>query len=253
MAACAGAPKTQPPVFSWQYYSFSILHNQEQPKDSPRMHIALDLVEVQQPANIAELFNRILYSGSTPQAYKNALIEQLRNDYRNVPGTTDSAALNWTYREAIDARRLENRGVEIERQKEVFTGGAHPSMETEYYVIDLESPRVLDINDLLYVTTEKTRELIYTYLRKHSGLKDGQPLSAGIYLTNEPELSSNFFITAEGMGFHWNAARIAPYSEGSIEIIVPWEDIRPQMPQSGVDIMIQCGIHFPPAPPEPAA
>jgi hypothetical protein len=39
--------------------------------------------------------------------------------------------------------------------------------------------------------------------------------------------NDNFFITGGGIGFFYNPYEIAPYSSGSTEIFLPWEEILP--------------------------
>jgi hypothetical protein len=81
-------------------------------------------------------------------------------------------------------------------------------------------------------------------MRKISKLERGQPLSAGIFYADVPELTYNFFITDEGLGLHWDPQQIAPYSSGSIEIIVPWYAIRPMMLTSGIQLLTKFNIHL---------
>jgi hypothetical protein len=104
----------------------------------------------------------------------------------------------------------------------------------------------LRIDDLFanFAEDRKLRDIVYEELRRHGRLERGQALSGGIYFSDEPEMTFNFFITDDGLGLHWDPDQIAPFSEGEIEVVLPWQVIRPMMLFTGIELLTKFNIHL---------
>jgi hypothetical protein len=251
MSACVSAPKAEAPRYEQHHYTFSVLLTPDQPKASPHLEIGLSLIELKYSTEQARYLNNILYAGKTYNEYKDFVLTNQREVYRTaelaVSSTGDASpvSMNWKYRESIAIRNPQYQGIVIEREKEFYTGGAHGNYSKKYYVVDLDDQRVINIENMFSdYRGEQTRSLILGELRRYSGLLNNEPLSSGIFLTDDPDLSTNFFVTEDGVGLHWDTYEIAPYSEGNIEIILPWRVIRPLLVQSAVETMAKFGINF---------
>jgi hypothetical protein len=245
------------------YYSYTILLTPDHP-DSPKLEIALSLFQMRYPPAQTAFVNQVLYSGANTDAYKDKIVREQRENYRKslsyLAGIdseklriydedgvelVDLESLNWHYSENFAPISPKNKGVVIERTKETYTGGAHGMKTTQYYVIDLESQKHLKIDDFIRdYQGDHIRDIIYDELRNYSGLKRNQPLSQGIYLNDEPELTFNFFVSEDGLGLHWNPYEIAPYSEGAIHIMLPWKKIRPLLLNSGMELLAKFNIYL---------
>ena len=159
------------------------------------------------------------------------------------PQWWSSNSSNWRYRENITVMNTEYQGIMVKREIETYTGGAHGFLATRYYVIDLDSLRLVKIDDVFQdYQGDATRAVVYEELRNYCGLSEDQPLSEGIFFSDEPELCFNFYFTEEGIGLHWDPAQIASYSRGSINIIVPWRKIRPFLLNSGMELLTKFNI-----------
>ena len=243
------------------YYTYKILLTPDHP-DSPKLEIALSLFQIRYPQAQTAFVNQVLYSGSNPDSYKDKVVKEQRERYRkslSYLAEIDSENLkiydedgveiedletsNWHYTENFAPIRPRSRGVIIERTKETYTGGAHGMKTTQYYVIDLESQKLLRIDDFLKdYQGDLIRDYIYDELRNYSGLNKNQPLSEGIYLNDEPELTFNFFINEDGLCLHWDPYEIAPYSEGAIQVTLPWKKIRPLLMNNGMELLAKFNI-----------
>jgi hypothetical protein len=105
-------------------------------------------------------------------------------------------------------------------------------------VVDLQKQKALNWRDLF--TDPESPDLyrsVLDGLREYAGLEKNAPLSSGIYFEDEPEISGNFFLTSDGLGFHWNPYEIGPYSEGSVKIVIPWEKINRLLNAEGRTIL----------------
>jgi hypothetical protein len=108
-----------------------------------------------------------------------------------------------------------------------YTGGAHPNSRRRLVSFDVESGRLLGVDDLTG-DIEALTALAERHLRADRGLDpDGDLEAAGFWF---PEgggfaLPDNFGIAVEGIVFHWDPYEIAPYSMGPIDVTVPADEL----------------------------
>jgi hypothetical protein len=119
--------------------------------------------------------------------------------------------------------------------REYYSGGAHGMQEKTWYVIDKQAGEVIKRSDVFKPGSEGSLlELIESALRERDHLENYEALSSGIYFEDTVEITDNYFFSKKGMGFHWDPYEIAPYSEGIIEIILPYSDLRSLLNQKGL-------------------
>ncbi|MDR0584032.1 MAG: RsiV family protein [Treponema sp.] len=220
---------------------------EKQTRDDPRLNISFIFLEPKKPDREAEFLKGLLYSGNSAKQYQNALAGEYQDMYRQDPPEAVSGSLpaDWEYRENLAVRGMGESGVTLARKKYVYTGGTHGMQTTTYYVIDREALTVLKLPDFFRDPQgAELRALVMEELRLYSGLEPDRPLSEGIFFRDEPEISSNFFVTEEGLGLHWNPYDIAPYSEGSVEITLPWRTLRPLLKQEAMERLTKFGINL---------
>jgi hypothetical protein len=243
ISACTSGPpaadQKEQSEFKLRRIAVSVLLFPELINGSPRMNFNLRILGVSGPEDLKNFFETLLYDGQTIDEYKRALIADYRAAYRSMrQGLSDiginSPRMDWEYIEYMDIRTFSDCGMVIGRKIEYFTGGAHGMSEKIYYVVDIKEQKLLHWQEL-FVNPESPElyRVILDGLRKYAGMEKDAPLSSGIYFEDEPEISGNFFPAAEGLGLRWNPYEIGPYSEGSIEIIIPWEKIRHLLSKEG--------------------
>jgi hypothetical protein len=260
--SCASTPGIEKPQFTQSHYTFSVLLDPEKPGNSPQLELAMSLLQMEYPADKAKYLNDVLYSEASPDAYKDKIIREHRKNYREKASDMDKNN-NWRYSETINIKRNldqgmviqhaemlnvdipQSEGIVVERTVSSFSGG-QPVRITRYLNLDLDEFRQLRINDFFanFQTERKLRNIVYEELRKYSGLERGRALSEGVFFSDEPELSFNFFITDEGLGLHWDPDQIAPFSQGDIQVILPWQIIRPLMLFTGIEVLTKFNIHL---------
>ena len=107
-----------------------------------------------------------------------------------------------------------------------FTGGAHGLDNKEFFVINTRTGKIIELGDI--VTPESGHGLMHLITDKVKE-RNNIPLSARLtengFFTDEIKISSNFYITAKGIGFHYNPYEFAPYSYGSTDIFIPSGEI----------------------------
>jgi len=251
------------PQSSQVYYSYKVLLAPDNP-ESPKLEIALSLFQMKYPSAQTAFVHQLLYSNIDPAAYKDRVIKEQRENYRKSlayladidtenlkiyeleEDTLDDLEFsNWRYTENFAPISPRSRGIVIERTKETYMGGVYGMKTTRFFVIDLEAQRLLKVDDFFIdYQGDQIRDLIYEELRKFSGLERGRPLSDGIFLSDDPELTFNFYINEEGLGLHWDPYEIAPYSEGAIQVMLPWKKIRPLLLNSGMELLAKFNINL---------
>ncbi|MDR2716917.1 MAG: RsiV family protein [Treponema sp.] len=253
ICTCVSAPGREESQYDQWHYTYTILLDPERPSDSPQFDIALSLLYMKYPADKAEYLSELLYSTGNFDVYKDRIIDEQRKKYRSSlfdtaaqPVGKDLASYNWRYAEAVNIKSSGRQGIVIERDYDVYSGGAHGMSTKRYYVLDMDEHKQLKITDFFpdYQGEKRLRDIIYFELGKYSKLESGQKLSQGIFFSDEPELSFNFFVSNKGLGLHWAPYQIAPYAHGSIEIIVPWQVIRPLLLNEGIELLTKFGIYL---------
>lgn len=248
VTACAGGPPSaeeeKHTEFKLRKFSVSVLLFPEQITGSPRMNFNLNILEPSETKGLENFFKDLLYDGENAEEYKETLIGRYRDAYRNMRETVKKnpdmspAAMDWEYTESMDIRTFSDHGMVINRKKNYYTGGAHSILEDNYYVVDLKKQKALAWEDLFTdPASPELYDLVLDGLRNYAGLEKDAPLSSGIYFENEPEISEIFFLTHDGLGFHWNSYEIGPYSAGDVEIIISWTKIRNLLNNDGLVIL----------------
>jgi hypothetical protein len=226
---------------------------------SPRMNCTFSLLEASGRRDDVKFFNDQLYQGRTPAQYTEALIQSRQTEYMANSESAASqneapAGFDWEYSETMDFYLLKERCMVVRRNNYEYKGGAHGMGTKIYYVLDLTDKRVLYIRDFFREDTEeRLNDIIKNELRKFNDriaaeaqgtafLGNDKPLSQGIFLTDEPGLTENFFINEEGMCLNWATYEIAPYAAGSIEILLPWKTIRPLLKHDAMELLEKFGI-----------
>jgi hypothetical protein len=184
-------------------------------------------------AALRDLIWRIFYNGASPEKYAENLITFYQHEYvETADGLMDypdipPATMNWDYTETMETSFPATDRLVISRSREYYMGGAHGMQEKKYAVIDTQAIRELHLEDI--IRGDARPDLIRWIegeLRTLAGLDAAAPLSDGGFFDDSVGIPENFFLTTEGLGFHWDPYEIAPYVMGPLEIIIPKEKIR---------------------------
>jgi hypothetical protein len=127
------------------------------------------------------------------------------------------------YNESITAADY-GHYVIVKRTVDYYAGGAHGSYGTEYWVFDRDLARFVTLGDIFGADErEALHEAVVESLRKRFELARDEGLTAAGFFSDELVLTENFFLSGEGVGFHWNPYELAPYVFGEIEVVVPYK------------------------------
>lgn len=115
-----------------------------------------------------------------------------------------------------------------------YLGGAHGHSHLTYYAYDVEHSRRLGLTEVLDTLHygEAVSRLLEAQYRKDNGLNLGVKLSeAGEdpLLTDSIPLTTNFYLTAKGIGFLYNEYEIGDYALGPVAIFLSYPDLMPYL------------------------
>lgn len=109
-----------------------------------------------------------------------------------------------------------------------YTGGAHGSYGTRYFVFDVLSGKRLSVGDLFVSGFEdRLNRLIDSRYRQMKGLSETERLDGekGQLFENVIRFTDNVALTPEGVTFFYNNYEIAAYVYGPTEITLPYSDV----------------------------
>lgn len=112
-----------------------------------------------------------------------------------------------------------------------YTGGAHGIYTTSFLNFDLRSLNVIRLDDLFEEDyQEALTDLLWKQLMADRKVGTRQELEEmGYGITGPLEPTENFYLSPKGINFYYNVYDIAPYSMGTTEITLSYEEIAPLM------------------------
>jgi hypothetical protein len=159
-------------------------------------------------------------SAPVPAASSSELFSTLAETLTEFPDT-QAEILARHSNEAITAVDYEHYVV-VKRVVEYYDGGAHGMFGTDYHVFDRNAARFVTLADVVdEARLSGLRLAVLDELRKKFELREDEHLTDAGFFADDLELTENFFLSADGIGFHWNPYELAPYVFGEIEVVVP--------------------------------
>jgi hypothetical protein len=227
--ACAGVPK---PAGNRIFFTTTYSETVSAPEGSEdTLEVSFTLLDTKK-CWLTEFIHDLLYSGQSAEEYAAKVTDDLKTTYRLTLEENGEWGFeqSWSYEEEHEASVKGSYAI-LTRHNFTYTGGAHPNYSTLYYVIELETPKTLGLEDII---TKEGLPNFYGYidreLRLYSDglteqpLPPGAPLSAGIYFEDNVT-PVNFYPAADGLHLQWNPYEIAAYTYGEIEITLKWDEL----------------------------
>lgn len=119
-----------------------------------------------------------------------------------------------------------------------FLGGAHGAYFLSYDNIDLRDGSIITEEQLFASDySEKLDALIQKEVTRRNDSPDEDEHIALLVDTEEIKPNRNFFFSEEGIVYIYNQYEISPYVQGVVEIIVPYDEIKPLINQKYMEII----------------
>lgn len=118
-----------------------------------------------------------------------------------------------------------------------FTGGAHPNGWTDYYNFNIQTGKIIELEDLFsYRELKKLQSIGENLFREMYGLNQEDKFSDYDFWFPDDKfyLAANFFIDNQGLTFYYNSYEIAPYAHGPTTLHIPYELIDDLIDQQNI-------------------
>lgn len=111
--------------------------------------------------------------------------------------------------------------------EDVFTGGAHPSIQTTILRFNTQTGELITLNDVFPTLNQpQLQELLLKTLMKDKNVHSLDELhQKGILDMMDMFVSNNFALKEDSIEFYYNEYDIAPYSSGTCTICVSYKDV----------------------------
>jgi hypothetical protein len=107
-----------------------------------------------------------------------------------------------------------------------YDGGAHGIVTEKGFIVSVKTGKNLLYADIFKMNTQKDMALLLvTNLLKSKKFNSVKQLTDNSYEIDKIVPNNNFYIDEEGITFIYNPYEIAPYAEGAIRILLPYEEI----------------------------
>lgn len=149
---------------------------------------------------------------------------QAANASRSTP--ENYPLLNWQKRVRLFPVFNENGFVSLYMQDYNYTGGDVSLDISRFLVFDLQKAEKITLSSL--IPEEKSTALsekLRKKLCKNLELSNEISLKEQGFFSDEVFPSANFFLTASGIGFHYNTYELAGQERGSLTIFLTWKEM----------------------------
>ncbi|MET4081735.1 hypothetical protein ABIB40_001684 [Pedobacter sp. UYP30] len=167
----------------------------------------------------------------TSLSFENALKKMQDSniaDYRENAGY-DSTNLNlqthWDDEKNITVQYNENGYVVLQLEGYEYSGGAHGNPWLANYCFDIVHQRKMVLKDLVTADSLTLQRLLESQFRKDNNLKPTDSLTSILFENNLPP-NKNFLFTQSGIEFTYIPYEVAPYVEGILSILIPFEKLK---------------------------
>ena len=155
-----------------------------------------------------------------------AFFDQYRSNNIDINTKENYPLLNWEKRKLMDVVFNASNIVSLQFEDFTYTGGSAALQITRYLVVDVSNGTQIQLSDI--ITKEHQSELgkrirneIYQNLR----LQPSALLTAHGFFNEEVFASKNFYITASGIGFHYNTYELAGQENGPIRVFLSFDKL----------------------------
>jgi hypothetical protein len=200
--------------------------------DSPEASFVALGLDVRGNAKFRAALSRELYEGLDAYACLEAKAMGFLADYLDLAGedyraNPEDYSLNWEsnryLRPVFNARGI----LCLKDSYSEYTGGAHGTYYTGYYVFDIASGRRLGLESFVKGGPGSSlNALVARELRRQEGLKPNQALEeAGIFVAEADLPTDNFWVDGSGIYIHFPVYSIGPYAMGERTVYLSWKDL----------------------------
>lgn len=153
--------------------------------------------------------------------------ESYREATDGIEGIQHFASFNWSKKLSMNVKYNENNIISLCFEKYGYTGGAHGINIMKYVVLDMKQNKRLEQEDIFMENYQPNLiKLLDKKLRRINGILPDENLRDAGFLVDQMEISDNFYVNNEGIGFFYNVYQISPYAAGTTELFIPFAELK---------------------------
>jgi hypothetical protein len=157
---------------------------------------------------------------------------------KTTPSDKPMASSNWEYKELTALNAQTASLLVISRDVDSYEGGAHPFHTRRYYVIDRSNGQSLSLKDLVKSDAMPALEtLAGKELHRELNIPLTMPLSEKGFFADQITDIKDYFVSPKGISLQWDAADIAPYYFGPVQITIPFADCKGILSEKGLELL----------------
>lgn len=160
------------------------------------------------------------------QNEKSAYFDQYRSKNIDINTKENYPLLNWEKRKLMDVVFNTSDIISLHFEDYTYTGGSAALQITRYLVIDASNGAQIQLSDLIAKDNQtelgkRIRDEMCTSLH----LESSALLTDHGFFSDEVAASNNFYITASGIGFHYNTYELANQETGPVSVFLSFEKL----------------------------
>ena len=141
----------------------------------------------------------------------------------------DSFPEHFNWEKSVRMDVINNEGGLLCLQVETYakTGARDGAKIKKYLVFNVIENKVIKLKDMISADKQEAlNNLLQEKLRTHYHISPDTPLSEAGFFQDSISATNNFYVHPGGIGFYYNVYEIAPFSNGSTDLFIPWENLK---------------------------
>ena len=135
-------------------------------------------------------------------------------------------SFNWEKKNEMKVYYNENYILTLSFSSYAHTGGAHGLWIKKFVIVDLKKGSVIKLDNIFKRNYEnELKKTLNTKLKKKYAIKENEKLTDAGFFVEEINISKNYYVNKDGVGFYYNNYEIASYATGQTDIFIPFKNI----------------------------
>ncbi|MCD4772613.1 MAG: DUF3298 and DUF4163 domain-containing protein [Bacteroidales bacterium] len=135
-------------------------------------------------------------------------------------------SFNWEKKKEMNIYYNENYILTLSFTNYAYTGGAHGLWMKKFVILDLKKGIIIKLDNIFKSNYKaEIKEILNTKLRQKYAIKENEKLTDAGFFDDEINISKNYYVNKDGVGFYYNNYEIASYATGQTDIFIPFKSI----------------------------
>jgi len=179
---------------------------------------------------VFEYFKEVLSFEEQPYVATNydELLKSFLNSYEKLREEFPHDAIGWEVKGKSEISFQSEKIINVRTEYYLYTGGAHGNFGVNSFLFDLTTGQNLTGEDI-FIDLNGFESLAEKKFREKYHIKQGTNINSTGFMFEEDvfRLPQTILFTKKGVLLIYNTYEIASYADGTQELLIPFEDIKP--------------------------